>query len=143
LNKKKIKILLCAFQALLVGMLFAPAGNGNVNSLFAVIHLYNGQGYGLDVRVFLFMALGIPLAIVLSLFLMKERSNYGFGACIAAMLTFAYAVFYEAVKNGGSIPLSFSVRVRFYLLILLALLSVLAECVAFIATPPREENKKA
>jgi hypothetical protein len=141
LNKKKIKILLCAFQALLVGMIFAPTGGGSVNSPFAVIHLYNGLGYGMDVRVFLFMALGIPLAIVLSLFLMKERSNYGFGACLGAALTFAYAAFYEAVKNGGSIPLSFSVRVRFYLLILLSLLSMLAECAAFLATPPREDKR--
>lgn len=143
MNKKNIRILLCAFQALLVGMIFVPAGGeGNVRSPFEVLHLYNGEGFGSDVRVFLFLALGIPLAIVLSLFLMKERKNYGLGACLGALLTLVHAVFFEAVKAGTSIPLSVPVKARFYFLILLALLTMLAECFAFLSTPPREKGKE-
>jgi hypothetical protein len=141
--KKKIKVLLCAFQALLVVMLFAPTnGGGNVRSPFEVVNLYNGQGYGWDVRVFLFLALGIPLAIVLSMFLLKERKNYGFGACLGALLTFTYAVFYEVVKAQGSIPLNVFVKARFYFLTLLALLTMVGESVAFLITPPQEEEKE-
>ena len=125
LSRKKIRILLCALQALLIGLIFVPAGISRAeDTVIETCRLYGGAGYGVDSYAYLFLALAIPVGTVFSLFLLKERRNYGLTACLAALLTVVHAVFFSAVKLCGAVPLTTAVRVRFYFLVFLGLFSM-------------------
>lgn len=142
MNRKKTKVLLCALQILLVGLIFAPAGGqGSADTVIDICRLYGSAGYGSDARFYLFLALGIPLAIVLSLFLMKERKNFGLGACLGALLTLVHAVFYSAVKISSNIPLTASIQTRFYFLILLGLFAMGVEIYGYMVVALRDRDK--
>lgn len=132
-NRRKTKVLLCALQVLLAVLIFTPAGGqGGADKVIDICRLYESAGYGSDAKVYLFLALSIPLAVVLSLFLMKERRNFGLGACLGALLTLVHTVFYSAVKISSSIPLSASIKARFFFLILLGLFTMGAEIYGYM-----------
>lgn len=141
-NRRKTKVLLCSLQILLAVLIFAPAGGqGSADTVIDICRLYGSAGYGSDARFYLFLALSIPLAVVLSLFLMKERKNFGLGACLGALLTLVHAVFYSAVKISSNIPLSASMKARFYFLILLGLFTMGAEIYAYMYIGSRGTQK--
>ena len=141
MTKKQVNILVCVIQAALAGMLFLPAfpAGGPLNVLDTV-RRYEALGFRTDALVFLGAAVCLPALTALGQFLLRERSNFGTGACLSALYTLNVACFSESARQ----KLAGEARVTglFYLMILLALAAVGLEVYAFLAPLPAGGGKK-
>ena len=107
MSKKQVKILLVVVQVLLIGMQFLPVGRALVSetgehtalSVFGMIHRYAGLGFSNDALIYLIFSCLLPLLIVVLLFSLRERRNFGAAACLSAFYLLAVACFFSAAKR--------------------------------------------
>lgn len=106
MNKKQIKRMIIMLQLFLIGALFLPAGTmiGNTStqdtslSVFQMINRYAGMGFSDDALFYMIMACFFPAMIILFVFVLKERKNFGASIVLSALYSTASACFYSAAK---------------------------------------------
>lgn len=124
-------------------MLFLPMGtaqNGGYLDAFDLMRLYAALGFSPDAQVYGFFALVLPTLTAVFLFTLRERKNFGVGACLCAFHVVVGACFYSAVKTAfsGSVTMTG----LHYLLEFLLLVSVLVEIYSYlICEPPARRGK--
>lgn len=136
--KKRLKLWICILQAASLGFLFLPMGreqqSGAFLDAFDLMRRYAALGFSPDAQVYGFLAFLLPVLTAAFLFTLRDRWNFGTGACLCAFHVVTAACFYSAVKTAfsGSVAMT-GVH---YLLVFLLLVSVLVEICAYLVTPP-------
>ena len=148
LNKKQIKGIVIVLQAFLVAALFLPAGtitgevklNDTSLSVFGMIDRYAGMGFSDDALFYMVMACAFPVAIILSILFLKERTNFGAAVVISAFYATASACFFSSAKRKmvdyatlTSIP---------YLIVFVSLVSMILLILGFFYAAPSEPDEK-
>lgn len=144
MTKKRLKLCICILQALCLGMLFLPMGrsqSGGFLDAFDLMRRYAALGFSPDAQAYGFLALALPVLTAVLLFALRERKNFGTGACLCALNSVAGACFFSAVKAAfsGSVVMTG----LHYLLELLLLAGALAEiCAYLLCAPPSRQHKE-
>ena len=142
MTKKQIRILLILVQGILIGTLFLPVGRavagegkpGDAVSVFGMIRRYAGMGFSNDALVYMALACLLPVLIVVFLFLLKERYNFGTAACLSALYSLSAACFFSAARR--KMVDSVTMTGLHYLIVLLTLVSILLSCWGFLLASP-------
>ena len=104
MTQKQIKTMTLILQAALIGLMFLPAGRSTASSAglmdtFSITRSYAGTGYPLDATVYLILAIGVPAATVLCLYLLRFNLNFGSSACLQAFGAFITGCFFSSAKS--------------------------------------------
>jgi hypothetical protein len=141
MNKKQIKIIVLILQLFLVGALFLPAGivegsNKKVLTLsvFGMIDRYAGMGFSDDARFFMIFACFFPAAIILSIFFLKERFNFGTATILSAFYSAATACFFSAAKT-RMVDYA-TVTILPYIIVIVSVLTMMIEILGFFYAYP-------
>lgn len=143
MTKKQVKAIITILQAILVGDLFLPVGR-EINpakssqpltlSVFGMVRRYAGMGFSNDALLFIILSFCLPVLVIIFVFSLKERNNFGTAACLCALYTMVAACFFSAAK--GKMVDFVSMTGLHYIIIIVALISVaFAICGFFIAAP--------
>lgn len=147
-SKKQIKVLLLILELFLMAALFLPAGringvNDNTLSVFGMIARYGGMGFSDDALFFMILSGAFPVAVIFSVFFVRERYNFGIAAVMNAFYTVASACFFSAAAR-RLVDYS-SMTLLPYLIIFVSLAAMLLAALGFLLsepTPHREKNGK-
>lgn len=107
MSKKTIKILVTIIQLFLIASLFLPAGRtlggggkgDDSLSVFGMIHRYAGMGFSDDALLYTVLACIIPTAVIVTMFVLKERYNFGTATLLCAFYSLSSACFFSAASN--------------------------------------------
>lgn len=119
----------------------SQSGGGGFLDAFDLMRRYAALGFSPDAQAYGFLALALPVLTTVFLFTLRERKNFGTGACLCALNVMAGACFFSAVKAAfsGSVIMTG----LHYLLELLLLAGVLAEiCAYLLCVPPSRQRKE-
>ena len=142
MTNKQFKIVMILMQGILVGTLFLPAGRaigvngepGVAVSVFGMIRRYAGMGFSNDALVYMVLSCLVPSLTVALQFALRERYNYGAAACLGTLYVLATSCFFSAAKR--KMVDSVTMTGLHYLIVFLALASMLLSCWQFLSTPP-------
>ena len=149
MNKKQLKVLITVLQVLLIGMLFLPVGIETAEksplqqmalSAFGLVRRYAGMGFANDALVFTIIACCLPVLIVVFLFALKERINFGTSACLCALYAMCAACFFSAAKN--KMVDVVSMTGIHYVIILISLIAMLLSIYGFLRFPSFQISQK-
>lgn len=142
-TKKQLKLCICVLQSVCLGLLFLPMGRaqqggGYLNS-FELMRRYAALGFSPDAQVYAFLSLLLPMLTAVFLFTLRERKNFGVGACLCAFNVVTGACFYSAVKTAfsGSVTMTG----LHYLLEFLLLASLIVEIYSYLNCEPPARRK--
>mgnify|MGYP000962537964 CR=1 FL=1 len=128
MTNKQLKIVMILMQGILVGTLFLPAGRaigvngepGVAVSVFGMIRRYAGMGFSNDALVYMVLSCLVPSLTV--------------AACLGTLYVLATSCFFSAAKR--KMVDSVTMTGLHYLIVFLALASMLLSCWQFLSTPP-------
>lgn len=152
MNKKQIKVTVTILQIFLIGTLFLPAGRIIENassgdstlSVFGMIARYSGMGFSDDALLYMILACIFPSAIILSVFLLKDRKNFGVATVLSALYFAASPCFFSAASK-KMVDYADMTKLP-YLIVFVSLASMILLILGFLASAPAgtgdEEDKK-
>lgn len=149
MSKNQLKAFITVLQALLIGTLFLPVGREITTkpaieqielSVFGMVRRYAGMGFSNDALVFMIVACCLPAFVVIFLFALKGRSDFGSSACLCAFYAICAACFFSAAKE-QMVDVVAMTGVH-YLIIFISLIAMLFSIYGFLRFPSFHAARK-